>query len=344
MKRFSLLLLLVVLSVPCVAQQLPADDPHSSATPQPWYGTFSIVAFEPATNRLGVAVQSRAFGAGAAVPYAKAGVGAVATQASANRSYGPKAIAMLEQGMSPAEAVKKMVDEDPGRSSRQVAVIDVKGRTGVYTSPTIDANGMDAQGNPRYAGSIQGGNYSVQGNTLASEEVVKAMAHAFETTEGPLEDRLMAALDAGQSKGGDARGMQSAGILVVQPVKDPNNEVERIVDLRVDDAENPFNELHRLLAINKSRGHAQHSTQLANEQKFAEAIVEQKMAVEMNPRSEQVHYALAQRYAQAGELLNAFTALQRAIEMQPNLKRQASLDKLFEKMQSFPEFKRLVAQ
>src|SRR5262245_47263295 len=185
MRRVCFFSLLIMLSVPCLAQQPQADDSKTEATPQPWYGTFSIVAFDPPTGRLGVAVQSRAFGAGAAVPFAKAGVGAVATQAAANRSYGPKAIAMLEQGLSPAETVKKMVDEDPGRANRQVAVIDAKGRTAVYTSPTIDANGMDAQGNPRYAGSIEGKNYSVQGNTLVSEEVVKAMARAFETTEGP---------------------------------------------------------------------------------------------------------------------------------------------------------------
>ena len=119
MRHLFPLFLITLISIPCLSQQ--TDDPHLQASPQPWYGTFSIVALDPATNRLGVAVQSRAFGAGAAVPYAKAGVGAVATQASANRSYGPKAIAMLEQGLSPAEAVKKMVEEDPGRLSRQVA-------------------------------------------------------------------------------------------------------------------------------------------------------------------------------------------------------------------------------
>jgi len=339
MKPLILCLSVLLFVVPCLAQEVD----HDQASPQPWFSTFSIVAFDPATNQLGVAVQSRAFGAGAAVPYAKAGVGAVATQASANRSYGPKAIASLEAGLTPAEAVKKMVDEDPGRASRQVGVIDTKGRTGVFTSPTIDANGMDPKGNPRYAGSIQGKNFSVQGNTLASEEVVKAMAHAFETSTGPLAERLMAVLDAGQSKGGDARGMQSAGILVVQPVKDPNNEVERIVDLRVDDAVDPFKELHRLLDISSAGTHTRLSTQLAGEGKFAEAIAEQKKAIELNPHSEQVHYNLAVRYAQAGELLNAFAKLQDAIKMQPNLKKQAATEKAFDKLKDFVEFKRLVA-
>src|SRR5215471_16845869 len=161
MKTVILSLLVAIAANPGLAQD------HGTGASD-WFSTFSIVALDPATSELGVAVQSRAFGAGAAVPYAKAGVGAVATQANANRSYGPKAIAMLEQGMTPEDAVKKMTDEDPGRNNRQVGVIDFKGRTAAFTSPTIDANGMDPQGNPRYAGSIQGKNYSVQGNTLAS--------------------------------------------------------------------------------------------------------------------------------------------------------------------------------
>src|SRR5256886_13836804 len=129
-----LLTLAVLAGAPCLAQDaLPAADP--------WFSTFSIIAFDPATNQLGVAVQSRAFGAGAAVPYAKPGVGAVATQASANRLYGPKAIALLEQGLSPADVVKRITDEDPGRDTRQVGVIDTKGRSAVYTGKhVIDRN------------------------------------------------------------------------------------------------------------------------------------------------------------------------------------------------------------
>src|SRR5215467_7106500 len=332
MKRMlAWLLLLLPFAIPAMAQD---HDANSN-----WFSTFSIVAFDPATGELGVAVQSRAFGAGAAVPYAKAGVGAVATQANANRSYGPKAIALLEQGMSPEEVVKKITDEDPGKLQRQVGVIDAKGRSAAYTSPTIDAGGKDAQGNPAYAGSIQGKNYSVQGNTLASEEVLKAMAKAFETTEGRLKDRLMAALDAGQSKGGDRRGMQSAGILVVRPVKDPNMEVERVVDLRVDDAENPFKELHRLMNVRASNVHNQKSAQLAQQGNFAEAIAEQKVAVAMNPRSDQYHYTLAQRYAQAGEYLNALMELDTAAKALSKYRPQAAADPLFAKMKDFPEFK-----
>src|SRR3989441_1700899 len=125
--RTPLVVLCVLLgAMPCAAQE-----------PDPWFSTFSITAFEPASGELGVGVQSRAFAAGAAVPYAKPGVGAVATRASANRSYGPKAIALLEQGLSPADVVKKITDEDPGRDTRQVGVIDAKGRSAVYTGKRV---------------------------------------------------------------------------------------------------------------------------------------------------------------------------------------------------------------
>ena len=335
MKKLTVLILVAFASTTVLAQQASHDEDG-------WFHTFSIVAFDPATNELGVAVQSRAFGAGAAVPYAKAGVGAVATQANANRAYGPKAIALLEQGLSPAEVVKKITDEDPGKLGRQVAVIDAKGRTAVYTSPTIDAGGKDNQGNPAYAGSIEGKNFSVQGNTLASEEVVKAMAAAYQAAKGSMAERLMAALDAGQSKGGDRRGMQSAGILVVRPITDPNSGTERLVDLRVDDAADPFKELHRLLDLRAAQTHSQTSGTLAQQGKFAEAIAEQKKAIEMNPKSDPLYYTLAQRYTQAGEYLNASATLQQAIKMLPRYKIQAASDSAFTPLKDFVEFKRLI--
>ncbi|MBI4472836.1 MAG: DUF1028 domain-containing protein, partial [Acidobacteria bacterium] len=214
MRLHRVFLFVFLFSIPSFAQvPVPIEDP--------WFSTFSIIAYDPVTKELGVGVQSRAFGAGAAVPYAMPGVGAVATQASANRQYGPKAIALLQLGLSPAEVVKQITDDDEGRDTRQVAVIDTMGRSAVYTGKNV----IDRNFNPQdlahyggYAGHVTGTNYSAQGNTLASEEVVKAMARAYENTKGTLADRLMAALEAGQSKGGDMRGMQSAGILVVRPL------------------------------------------------------------------------------------------------------------------------------
>ncbi len=318
--------------------------------PDPWFSTFSIIAFDPATNELGVGVQSRAFSAGAAVPYAKPGVGAVATQASANRQYGPKAIALLEQGLSPEEVVKRITDEDPGRDTRQVAVIDTKGRSAVYTGKRV----IDRNSDPKdlvhlggYAGHVTGVNFSAQGNTLASEEVVKAMAAAYQNGKGSMAERLMDALDAGQSKGGDTRGMQSAGILVVRPLPaNSDSTVERIVDIRVDDSAEPFKELRRLLQMTLGVPNrlTEHSAQLAKEGKFAEAIAEQKRALAINPRSETAMYALAQRYAQAGDFKSAMASLAEAIKRQPKIwPPQAAQDPIFARMRDTPEFKQLVA-
>jgi uncharacterized Ntn-hydrolase superfamily protein len=338
-------LLLFVVAIPCLAQS-------SSAAPagsDPWFSTFSIIAFDPATKELGVGVQSRAFGAGAAVPFAEPGVGAVATQASANRQYGPKAMALLKQGLSPAEVIKRITDEDPGRETRQVAVIDTQGRSAVYTGKRVIDRNFDKNDPVHfggYAGHLTGTNFSVQGNTLASEEVVKAMAAAYENGKGSMAERLMDALDAGQSKGGDTRGMQSAGLLVVRPLA-PNSEstVERIVDIRVDDAENPFKELRRLMnmTLGVPNRLTESAAQLAKQGKFAEAIAEQKKALEINARSEQLQYALAQIYAQSGDQKNAMAMLSQAITRQPHVwKPRAAQDPLFAKLRDTAEFKRLV--
>ena len=344
--RFLLVCLLLAAS-PCRAQDASRDG--APPAPDPWFSTFSIIAFDPATGQLGVGVQSRAFGAGAAVPYAVPGVGAVATQASANRSYGPKAIALLQQGLSPEDVVKRITDEDPGRDSRQVAVIDTKGRSAVYTGKRV----IDRNSDPKdpvhlggYAGHVAGTNYSVQGNTLASVEVVKAMAAAYEKGTGTMADRLMDALDAGQAKGGDTRGMQSAGILVVRPLPPGSDStVERIVDIRVDDHENPFIELRRLLQMTQGvpARLTERSAQLAKDGKFTEAIAEQTKALAINPRAENLMYALAQRYAQAGDAPHALEQLAAAITRQPKQwKALAAADPAFAKLKDLPEFKKLI--
>ena len=310
--------------------------------------TFSIIAFDPVTGDLGVGVQSHAFTAGAAVPYAIPGIGAVATQAAANRLYGPKAIELLKQGLSPADVIKRLIGDDPGRDTRQLGVIDAKGRSAVYTGKhVIDRNSdvTDFVHLGGYAGHITGTNFSVQGNTLASEDVLKNMARAYENSKGTMAERLMDALDAGQAAGGDTRGMQSAGLLVVRPVP-PNSTivVDRIVDLRVDDAVDPFKELRRLLNINLGtpRKLTDQSAELAKAGKFDEAIARVKEALEIQPNSDTLHYALAQRYAQAGRPLQALVPLRETIRLHPNLARQAAADPIFASMRDLPEFKRLI--
>jgi len=197
------------------AQDRPAATPAPDG-PDPWFGTFSIIAVDPATGEFGVGVQSRAFGAGAAVPYAKPawapwppGCGQPALRA--------KAMALLEQGLTPAEVVKRITDEDPAvtaarsRSSMRTAARPSTPASASSTATTTRRIPVHSGG---FAGHVTGVNFSAQGNTLASEEVVKAMAAAYQNGTGAMAERLMDALDAGQSKGGDTRGMQSAGILV----------------------------------------------------------------------------------------------------------------------------------
>jgi uncharacterized Ntn-hydrolase superfamily protein len=346
MKR--LLLAALLATTPLYAQDAPRVT-LAVSEPDPWFGTFSIIAFDPATGELGVGVQSRAFGAGAAVPDAKPGVGAVATQASANRQYGPKAIALLEQGLSPDEVIKRITGEDPGRDTRQVAVIDTKGRSAVYTGKRV----IDRNNDPKdlvhlggFAGHVAGVNFSAQGNTLASRAVVEAMAEAYRDGKGSMAERLMDALDAGQAKGGDTRGMQSAGILVVRPLP-PNSDstVERIVDIRVDDAAEPFKELRRLL--NMTTGVPQRlltsAADLSKVGKHADAIAAAHKALDINPRSESAMYALARIHAAAGDQKQAIDMLSRAIARQPKQwKSEAASDPAFEKLRPSAEFQRLV--
>ena len=214
--------------------------------PLPWQivGTFSILGFDPATGEIGAAVQSRVFSVGNGVIWAEAGVGAAATQAVVDVSYGPQAIALLKQGLSPDAIVKKVWADDPdprpidwAKTGRQFAVINAKGETAAYTGPTA----------PDSAGQKQGKYCTAQGNTLATPQVVNDMVAAFESTTGHISLRLMAALEAGQMAGGDKRGMQSAAILVVK--KDGgvwvHNDV--VMRLQVDDSPEPLKEMRRLV-------------------------------------------------------------------------------------------------
>ena len=331
---------------PLPERLIPARDVEP---PDPWFGTFSIIAVDPTTGEMGVGVQSRAFGAGAAVPWAKPGVGAVATQASANRLYGPKAIALLEQGLSPEDVVKRITDEDAGRDSRQVAVIDARGRSAVYTGRRVISRNSDPKdpvhlGN--YAGHVTGVNFSAQGNTLASPAVVQAMAKAYESTKGSMADRLMAALDAGQAQGGDTRGMQSAGILVVRPL-DPKSEstVERVIDIRVDDADNPFVELRRLLRMTQGEPArlVARGNELVTAGRHDDAAVAFREALAINPRLETAMYGLARAYAHSGRLADALAQLSTAIARQPHVWRtQAAADAAFAPLKAIPAFLALV--
>jgi uncharacterized Ntn-hydrolase superfamily protein len=203
-----------------------------------YVNTFSIVAHDPDKKEWGVAVASKYLAVGAVVPWAKADFGAIATQAAVNIGFGPDGLKLLAEGKSADEALKTLLDADPGKESRQLAIVDAKGRIASFTGKKCNA----------WAGSKSGEHYSCQGNILAGEEVIGKMADAFEAAKGPLAWRMMAALEAADNAGGDKRGKQSAAILVVRDKSGPNGISDRYLDFRVDDHENPIGELARILS------------------------------------------------------------------------------------------------
>ncbi|TLZ75279.1 MAG: DUF1028 domain-containing protein [Methanobacteriota archaeon] len=201
--------------------------------------TFSIVAFDPKTKDLGVAVESKFVAVGAVVPFARAGVGAVATQSYANTAYGPKALAMMKRGLTAKDVLKKLVAADKDAAQRQVGLVDARGRAASYTGKGCIA----------WAGHLVGSSYACQGNLLAGEEVVKAMSRTFEVTQGDLPVRLLAALSAGQRAGGDRRGQQSAALLVVREDGGYGGFNDRWIDVRVDEHPQPIEELIRAFNV-----------------------------------------------------------------------------------------------
>jgi uncharacterized Ntn-hydrolase superfamily protein len=209
-----------------------AQPPDERAT----CNTFSIVAFDPETNEWGIAVASKYLAVGSAVSWAKAGVGAVATQASVNVLLGNAALELMGKGKNAKETLDELIKADSGREIRQIGVIDKNGMTVNYTG---------AKCNP-WAGAKAGKNYTCQGNLLTGPEVLDSMAKGFEETKGSLGVRLLSSLAAGEKAGGDKRGKQSAALLVVKPNGGPNSLGDRWLDFRVDDHPSPIDELIRV--------------------------------------------------------------------------------------------------
>jgi len=214
----------------------------SEAKPDaPLIATFSIVARDPTTGELGVAVQSKFIAVGSAVPYAKAGVGAIASQAWGNVRYGPVGLELLGKGKTPEEVTRLMTDADPGRDQRQLAIIAPEGNASIHTGRKC----LD------WAGGQTGPDYAVQGNILTGPEVTQAMARAFEDANGTLAERMIESLRAGQKAGGDKRGRQSAALLVVRKGWGYGGLNDRFRDLRVDDHPTPIEELDRIYQLHR---------------------------------------------------------------------------------------------
>ncbi|HET6852302.1 MAG TPA: DUF1028 domain-containing protein [Pyrinomonadaceae bacterium] len=270
--------------------------------------TFSIVARDPATGELGVAVQSHWFSVGSIVAWAEAGVGAVATQSFVDPSYGKNGLDLMRGGKSAPDTLKELLAKDDGREVRQVAMIDAQGRVDAWTGK----NDIQA------AGHIVGKDFSVQANLMLNDKVWPAMARAFENTRGDLAERMLAALDAAQAAGGDIRGRQSAAIIVVTGKPTGQAWKDRTFDLRVDDSPEPLQELRRLVKLQRAYNHM-NAGDLAVENKDNEgALREYGAAEKLVPDNAEMIYWHAVALVNMGRVDESLPLFRKVFAMDPN--------------------------
>jgi uncharacterized Ntn-hydrolase superfamily protein len=300
----ALVLALLVCSKPTVSG-VASDTPAKPVRP---VHTFSIVARDPATGELGVAVQSHWFSVGPIVPWAEAGVGAVATQSFVDPSYGKNGLELMRAGKSAPDTLKELLEKDQGREVRQVAMIDAQGRVDAWTGKD------DIQA----AGHIVGSNFSVQANLMLNDKVWPAMARAFESTKGDLADRMLAALDAAQAVGGDIRGRQSAALIVVTGKPTGMAWKDRTFDLRVDDSPQPLVELRRLVRLQRAYNHM-NAGDLAVEKKDNEgALREYGAAEKLVPNNAEMIYWHAVALVNMGRVEESLPLFRRVFAMDRN--------------------------
>jgi uncharacterized Ntn-hydrolase superfamily protein len=266
-------------------------------------GTYSIVAHDPRTGECGVAVQSHWFSVGSVVTWGRAGVGAVATQSIAEPAYGPRLLAALAAGEEPQEALARLVAADPQGRFRQVACVRADGAVAVHTGESCIA----------FAGHRTGTGFSAQANMMAGERVWGAMAQGFEAAEGTLARRLTAALDAAEGAGGDARGRQSAALLVV-PAQ--GEEWDR-TELRVEDHPEPLQELRRLLGLQEAYALASEADDAMGEGRHADAARLGAQALALAPDNHELLFWAGLGVAQSGDLDGGLELVRRAIALQP---------------------------
>jgi uncharacterized Ntn-hydrolase superfamily protein len=272
--------------------------------------TYSIVAVDSVTGEIGVAVQSHWFSVGSVVPWAEAGVGAVATQSFVNPAYGPRGLELMESGKSPQEALDILLGEDEGREFRQVAFIDAAGHSAAFTgSKCIES-----------AGHINGRYFSVQANLMLNDRVWPAMSETFRTTEAPLAERLVAVLEAAQQAGGDIRGKQSAALLVVSSESTGRIWEDRLIDLRVEDHPAPVAELKRLLRVHRAYEHMNAGDLAVEKGDVDKALKEYGAAEEMQPDNLEMKYWRAVALANAGRLEDALPLFREVFRQDENWK------------------------
>jgi uncharacterized Ntn-hydrolase superfamily protein len=314
------LFLLILTVLPATANDVPA------------ISTFSIVARDSATGELGVAVASRFFAVGTVVPWAKADVGAVATQSFANTSFGWRGLELLQKGASAAEAGKILLRNDNDPQKRQFGIVSADGSSFTHTGEKCVP----------WAGGRNGKNYAVQGNILTGEDVVIAMEKTFLETKGSLADRMYAALVAGNAKGGDSRGKQSAALLVVKADAGYGGYTDRAIDIRVDDHAEPFKELGRLLDYAQMNYSWNEGWTLFRQNQAQKALPHMERTAKLAPENPEVMYDLAVIRLAAGQKSKALDALKKAINMNPKLKIQAKGDTDMSSLKDDPEFQSII--
>ncbi len=290
MRCFFILVAILFFSVQSNSQQVYSKK-------EPLAHTYSIVARDTVTGDMGVAVQSHWFSVGSIVSWGKAGVGVVATQSFVNPSFGPRGLSLLENGLTPKMAVETLLEIDEGRDVRQLAILDVHGNVEAYTGKScIDA-----------AGHQVGDNFSVQANLMEKNTVWPAMAAAFKNSSGSLAERMLSAMEAAQNEGGDIRGKQSVAILVVKGKSTGNSWEDRIVDLRIEDHDNPLKEMRRILNIHKAydfMNKGDLAVEVGNNDLAKEHY---QKAQKLNPDNLEMKYWYAITLANNGELEEAKT-------------------------------------
>ncbi len=298
-------------------------------------GTFSIVAADPAAGEVGCAVQSRYFAVGSVVPWAKAGVGAVATQAAGVAAYGPKVLALVEQGLGPAAALDGALADDEARELRQLGVVTADGRAAART-------GADCL---PWAGHRAGDGYAVQGNILAGDAVVTEMERAFLDTAGAsLTERLVSALEAAQAAGGDRRGQQSSAIVVERSgaAAESREGIDRICELRVDDHPEPIIELRRLLGIHLVWDALRRASFFHGPGEYAHGVEVLREALVSHGEDPVLLYDLACFESLAGDTEEALAHLTRSLELDPQLRHGAAADSDFEALRQDARFQAAV--
>jgi uncharacterized Ntn-hydrolase superfamily protein len=280
-----------------------------SAAADPLVHTFSIVARDPATGQMGVAVQSHWFSVGSIVTWAEAGVGAIATQSFVDPGYGPRGLDLMRKAVGAPDALAQLVAADGQRDGRQVAMIDTQGRVAAHTGKSAIAA----------AGHFVGREFAVQANLMANDKVWPAMAAAFEKTKGDLADRMLAALEAAQAVGGDIRGRQSAAILIVNAkgTGRPWVGADRLFDLRVEDHPSPIVELKRLIRLQRAYAHANRGDELMSEKKIDEALKAYEAASQLAPEIVELPFWHAVTLASIGREKEAMAIFKAVFAKEP---------------------------